>query len=126
MTVGLGNILICIRSNPRSLLFFVIRDHIGTTPLSNLRNTLLQDLTKIWASLSKPPGLENSRIEDYFDFAFAALPHKILQPEKFASEVGKLGTGFRIGHRANKKHGLHTDQELEGGVFLPEYHRRIP
>lgn len=114
------------RSNPRSLLFFVIRDHLGTTPLSNLRNTLLQDLTKIWSSLSKPQGLEHSKIEDYFDFGFAALPHKILQPEKFELEVARLGTRFRAAHRASSTHGLHTDVELEGGVFLPEYHRRIP
>jgi hypothetical protein len=114
------------RSNPRSLLFFVIRDHLGTTPLSNLRNTLLQDLTKIWSTLSKPQGLENSRIEDYFDFAFAALPHKVLQPEKFVTAVQQLGTRFRAGHRAARQHGLHEDSELEGGIFLPEYHRRIP
>ncbi|KAG0647801.1 sey1 [Hyphodiscus hymeniophilus] len=112
-------------SNPRSLLFFVIRDHIGTTPLANLRNTLIQDLTNIWTSLSKPPGLEKSRIEDYFDFSFAALPHKLLQPGPFLTEVGKLGTRFRVGHRASKDHAQ-LDQELEGGVFLPEYHRRIP
>lgn len=114
------------RSNPRSLLFFVIRDHIGTTPLSNLRNTLLTDLANIWSSLSKPAGLEKSRIEDYFDFAFAALPHKILQPDKFIVEIGKLGERFRAGHRAVTQYGLHTDHELNGGVFLPEYHRRIP
>ena len=82
-------------------------------------------MTNIWTSLSKPPGLEKSRIEDYFDFAFAALPHKILQPGPFLTEVGKLGTRFRVGHRASKGHGQ-LDQELEGGVFLPEYHRRIP
>ncbi|KAI1745677.1 RHD3/Sey1 [Xylaria scruposa] len=110
------------QSTPRSLLFFVIRDHIGNTPLANLRNTLIQDLTKIWSSLSKPQGLENSRIEDYFDFAFAALPHKILQPEKFVDEVKNLGKRFVTGNR-NAKHG---ERELEGGVFLPEYHRRIP
>jgi len=81
-------------------------------------------LTNIWTGLSKPAGLEKSRIEDYFDFAFAALPHKILQPEKFITEVEKLGTRFRVGHRAVREHGL--DQELDGGVFLPEYHRRIP
>jgi len=104
----------------------VIRDHIGATPLANLRNTLIADLTNIWASLSKPPGLEKSRIEDYFDFAFSALPHKILQPDKFVTEVQRLGTRFRVGHRAAKQHGLHVDHELEGGVFLPEYHRRIP
>ncbi|KAG9238287.1 RHD3/Sey1 [Amylocarpus encephaloides] len=114
------------QSNPRSLLFFVIRDHIGATPLANLRNTLLADLTNIWTSLSKPKGLEKSRIEDYFDFAFSALPHKILQPEKFVTEVEKLGTRFRRGQRAAKQHGLHTDHELDGGIFLDEYHRRIP
>lgn len=108
------------------MLFFVIRDHIGVTPLSNLRNTLLADLSNIWSSLSKPTGLEKSKIEDYFDFAFAALPHKILQPEKFVQEVGRLGERFRAGHRSGAQHTLHGDSELEGGVFLPEYHRRIP
>ncbi|TRX89404.1 hypothetical protein FHL15_009702 [Xylaria flabelliformis] len=110
------------QSTPRSLLFFVIRDHIGNTPLANLRNTLIQDLTKIWSSISKPQGLENSRIEDYFDFAFAALPHKILQPDKFVDEVKNLGKRFVTGNRSAKV----GERELEGGVFLPEYHRRIP
>ncbi|MCJ1258618.1 Dynamin-like GTPase that mediates homotypic ER fusion [Lignoscripta atroalba] len=114
------------KSNPRSLLFFVIRDHLGTTPLANLRNTLVQDLTRIWSGLSKPPGMEKSKIEDYFDFAFVALPHKILQPERFVSEVEKLGTRFREAHRDPRRDLLRGDQEFEGGIFLPEYHRRIP
>ncbi|KAL7624326.1 Dynamin-like GTPase that mediates homotypic ER fusion [Parahypoxylon ruwenzoriense] len=114
------------QSTPRSLLFFVIRDHIGHTPLANLRNTLIQDLTKIWSSISKPQGLEKSRIEDYFDFAFAALPHKILQPDKFEIEVVNLGKRFVTGSRNSKTQLEHGEQELEGGVFLPEYHRRIP
>ncbi|KAL8364984.1 hypothetical protein RB595_004004 [Gaeumannomyces hyphopodioides] len=107
-------------SAPRSLLFFVIRDHIGNTPLANLRDTLIQDLTKIWSTISKPQALEHAKIEHYFDFAFAALPHKILQPEKFVSEVQRLGSRFVVGHRST------PDQEFAGGVFLPEYHRRIP
>ncbi|ROT43573.1 SEY1 protein [Sodiomyces alkalinus F11] len=110
------------QSNLRSLLFFVIRDHLGVTPLAALRNTLVQDLAKIWSSISKPQGLENSRIEDYFDFAFAALPHKILQADKFTTEVQKLATRFTSGHRT----GNSGDHEFQGGVFLPEYHRRIP
>ncbi|KIM98881.1 hypothetical protein OIDMADRAFT_127328 [Oidiodendron maius Zn] len=114
------------QSNPRSLLFFVIRDHIGTTPLANLRQTLIADLTNIWTGLSKPTGLEKSRIEDYFDFAFAALPHKILQPDRFITEVGKLSTRFRAGNRVSNRRDSNVDQQLEGGVFLPEYHRRIP
>lgn len=114
------------RSNPRSLLFFVIRDHLGTTPLANLRNTLIQDLTRIWSGLSKPAGMEKSKIEDYFDFAFSALPHKILQPERFVSEVNKLGLRFTEGHRDPRRDAFISDQEHEGGIFLPEYHRRIP
>lgn len=104
----------------------MIRDHIGTTPLANLRDTLIQDLSKIWSSISKPQGLEGSRIEDYFDFAFAALPHKILQADKFAAEVENLGARFTNGHPSSAKPGTHGSHELEGGVFLPEYHRRIP
>lgn len=112
------------KNTPRSLLFFVIRDHIGNTPLANLKNTLLQDMSRIWSTLSKPKGLENSKIEDYFDFAFATLPHKILQPEKFVEDVEKLSTRFREGYKDPKTAGL-LDEEAQP-VFLPEYHRRIP
>ncbi|KAG9971016.1 root hair defective 3 GTP-binding protein, partial [Aureobasidium melanogenum] len=111
-------------STPRSLLFFVIRDHIGTTPLSNLRQTLLADLTRIWSTLSKPPGLENSKIEDYFDFAFTALPHKILQPEQFVESVAKLGSRFREGQKSSRTNPF-SDEQAEP-ILLPEYHRRIP
>ncbi|KAI9834461.1 MAG: Dynamin-like GTPase that mediates homotypic ER fusion [Phylliscum demangeonii] len=113
-------------STPRSLLFFVIRDHLGTTPLPNLRNTLIQDLTNIWSSLSKPAGLEKSKIHDYFDLAFVALPHKILQPERFVEEVAKLETRFQDGHRDSKRSAVPGEEHISGGVFLPEYHRRIP
>ncbi|KAL8848310.1 MAG: hypothetical protein Q9221_006664 [Calogaya cf. arnoldii] len=114
------------KHNPRSLLFFVIRDHLGTTPLANLRNTLIQDLSRIWAGLSKPKGMEDSKIEHYFDFAFSTLPHKILQPEKFVSECGKLGIRFREGQRDPRRDPLRNDEESDRGIFLPEYHRRIP
>ena len=109
----------------RSLLFFVIRDHLGHTPLSNLRQTLLQDLERIWSSLSKPPGLEKSKISDYFDFAFVALPHKILQPQKFEEDVARLGSRFREGYMDAKKASMVLDDPTEP-IFLPQYHRRIP
>ena len=123
--LAMSRMLIRNRSTPRSLLFFVIRDHLGTTPLANLRNTLVQDLSRIWSGLNKPPGLEKSKIEDYFDFAFAALPHKILQPDRFVSEVEKLGTRFREGFRDPRRDAFKSDQDSDG-VFLSEYHRRIP
>lgn len=112
------------KSVPKSLLFFVLRDYGGVTPLENLKATLMQDLDRIWHSLSKPPALERSRIEDYFDFAFQTLPHKTLQPEKFVTAVQQLGTRFREGFNDPRTAGL-TD-ENSAPLFRPEYHRRIP
>jgi hypothetical protein len=40
-------------SAPKTLLFFVIRDHIGTTPLSNLEAVLKESLGRIWSEISK-------------------------------------------------------------------------
>ncbi|GAA5836132.1 hypothetical protein JCM3766R1_001973 [Sporobolomyces carnicolor] len=99
-------------SQDKTLLLFVIRDHIGATPLSNLRNTLTADLNRLWDSLSKPPGLESSQISTFFDLEFVTLPHKLLQPEKFEQEVVDLRQRFVKGK--------------DGCVFRDEYHKRIP
>lgn len=112
------------KATSRSLIYFVIRDFLGTTPLQNLRNTLMQDLSKIWTSLSKPQGLENSSIDDYFDFAFTALPHKIYAADKFDQAVKDMSTRFREAQRDPRRDPLRS--EFESGVFLSEYHRRIP
>lgn len=112
------------KTTSRSLIYFVIRDFLGTTPLQNLRNTLMQDMGKIWSGLNKPQGLENSSIDDYFDFAFTALPHKIYAPDKFDSAVSDMATRFKEAQRDPRRDPLRA--EFESGVFLPEYHRRIP
>ncbi|GAA5980721.1 hypothetical protein JCM5350_006364 [Sporobolomyces pararoseus] len=101
-------------SQDKTLLLFVIRDHIGATPLSNLRNTLTADLNRLWDSLSKPPGLETCQISQFFDLDFVTLPHKLLQPEKFEQQVLELSTRFI-------KNGDNKDS-----VFKEEYHKRIP
>ncbi|EWC43412.1 hypothetical protein DRE_07659 [Drechslerella stenobrocha 248] len=111
----------------RSLLFFVIRDHIGHTPLENLKNTLLADLNNIWYSLSKPAGLESSSISDFFDFTFTTLPHKLLQPDQFKAETQKLKLRFREETPLNAKQTANGVLDTANtGIFLPAYHRRIP
>ncbi|KAK2464311.1 hypothetical protein APHAL10511_003768 [Amanita phalloides] len=97
----------------RTLLLFVIRDHLGVTPLNNLQETLTADLERIWYSLSKPPELKECRLSDFFDLAFTALPHKILTPDKFESEVAKLRTRF-------------VNKDQKGFYFKPMYHKRVP
>jgi hypothetical protein len=91
----------------------VIRDHVGSTPLSNLTATLTQDMERIWASLSKPPQLADVTLQQYFDLSFAALPHKVLMPEKFEESVLELRKRF-------------TDRSRADYVFQPAYHKRIP
>ncbi|OSD06948.1 root hair defective 3 GTP-binding protein [Trametes coccinea BRFM310] len=99
--------------NQRTLLLFVIRDHIGTTPLANLQATLAADMQKIWESLSKPPELKDKQLSDYFDMSFAALPHKILAADKFESDAKELSRRF-------------YDKSRPDYVFSPQYHKRIP
>ncbi|SCZ98589.1 BZ3500_MvSof-1268-A1-R1_Chr3-1g05483 [Microbotryum saponariae] len=100
-------------SQDKTLLLFVIRDHIGATPLENLRNTLTADLNRLWDGLSKPEGLESSQITHFFDLAFVTLPHKLLQPEVFEAEVKNLRKRF-------------VDPSHPDYVFHPKYHKRIP
>ncbi|KAJ7187746.1 RHD3/Sey1 [Mycena filopes] len=100
-------------TNGRTLLLFVIRDHIGQTPMANLQATLTADLNRIWESLSKPTELQDRQLSDYFDLAFTALPHKVLAADKFESEVVNLRTRF-------------VNKEAPDFLFKPAYHKRIP
>ena len=100
-------------SQDRTLLLFVIRDHIGATPLANLQTTLTADITKIWDSLSKPQDLQDRQLSDYFDLAFTTLSHKILAPDKFQTEVQELRKRF-------------VDKARNDFVFKTAYHKRVP
>jgi hypothetical protein len=103
----------CCSANKRTLLLFVIRDHIGTTPLSNLQTTLTAGLQSIWDTIPKPPEMHDRRLIDYFDLSFTALPHKIFAAEKFESDVRTL-------------RGRFTDNSRDDFVFKPAYDKGIP
>ena len=95
----------------------------------NLSNTLKADLNRIWSSLAKPPGLENSNIEDFFDLGFTALPHKILMPDQFTQQTQDLRKRFRscaVLETGGDTTPPHLELGSNEGIFLPAYHRRIP
>jgi len=100
-------------SGGRTLLLFVIRDHIGVTPLANLQSTLTADLLRIWDGLSKPSELKERQLSDYFDLEFTTLPHKILAPEQFEVQIQSLRKRF-------------VQKESSDYLFKPAYHKRIP
>lgn len=95
------------------LLLFVIRDHLGVTPLLLLSATVTQDLLRIWDSLNKPPEVASLAFSDFFDLAFHTLSHKVLQHDKFMHDVRMLGNRF-------------VDASDEGFLFKPHYHHDIP
>ncbi|EJT97474.1 root hair defective 3 GTP-binding protein [Dacryopinax primogenitus] len=99
------------KTDQKTLLLFVIRDHVGATPLTNLSATLTADIERIWASVSKPEGLESRLLTDYFDLEYVGLAHKILMPDKFEADVKSLRTRFTFGPT---------------GFFKERYRRRIP
>ncbi|KAJ3118968.1 Dynamin-like GTPase that mediates homotypic ER fusion [Phlyctochytrium bullatum] len=99
--------------SPKTCLHFVIRDFTDQTPLNKLAGTILGYLNKIWAGLSKPAGKEDCKIEDFFDFAFVGLPHKIFARDSFESGVSKLRSKF-------------IDKTNPDYIFKPNYHKHIP
>jgi len=101
------------RTHQKTLLLFVIRDHLGTTPMENLVTTLTSDMERIWDTISKPTELRDRQLRDYFDLSFTTLSHKLLRPDVFEADINRL-------------RGRFTDKAREDYVFKPAYHKRIP
>ncbi|KAH3687950.1 hypothetical protein WICPIJ_001065 [Wickerhamomyces pijperi] len=94
-TVFEVNLSLFGNSKHKVLLLFVIRDHIGVTPLANLSLTLTQDLTTMWESIAKPKTVAGDvALSDYFDLQFVTLSHKVLQPAEFLQDIKNLGDKF--------------------------------
>jgi len=82
-------------SGPKRHILFLIRDHVPKeTPLDKLKGVILKDMVGIWDGLIKPPEHAKSKVEDFFDFSFTALPHKVLAEEEFYKEINVLRDRF--------------------------------
>lgn len=81
-------------SKGRTILLFVVRDYVGDTPKENLSKVLLDDMTRIWQSIKRQAERAQADFSDYFELCFRFLPHKVLQPEKFAEALAELRADF--------------------------------
>lgn len=100
-------------SGHKVLLLFVIRDHVGITPLTSLRESLVTELEKVWSELNKPVECENSSLYDFFDLEFVGLGHKLLQADQFQEGVKRLGDSFAL-------------KNSNPYYFKPQYHHNLP
>lgn len=110
MEVNLG--LFGEQKRQKTLLYFVIRDHVSSATLESLAKTLRTDMEGIWQGLNKPETLKDAQLRDFFDLKFVSLPHKLLQPAEFETEARGLQGEFR--------------STKEGGVLAPVYKRQVP
>ncbi|CAI5757497.1 unnamed protein product [Candida verbasci] len=98
------------KNDHKVLLLFVIRDHIGVTPIESLAQTLKADLVNMWNNLAKPNELAHLQFDDFFDINFHALNHKVLQPKEFEQGINNLGDRLIVNNE----------------LFRLEYHHNIP
>jgi len=97
----------------KKLLFFVLRDHDGETPLEKLAARATDDVAKVWAMIDKPPQYQTSTIFDFFDLEFVSLPHYKFQKEKWLSDVKELRLRFE-------------NPESDKYILKPHYKGDIP
>jgi len=106
-------------SSARTVLLFVIRDHIEEdTPLVQLSTKLENEVTKIWGEIRKPPSLTNAALNDLFILKFVALPHMKLQRAAFNEGVGALRDRF-INPATQAEGGYLFDSKDHGRKSVP-------
>ena len=90
----------------KTCLFFVIRDFLGKTSAQSLASSIVKDLERLWSSLAKPKGFEDSKLGDFFDVEFDALPHKFLKEQEFEEGIERLAKRFFAADHATFLFGM--------------------
>ena len=72
-------------------LLFVLRDFDDRgNNFERIRQIIDADISNIWNEIYKPEEYRNSKPNDFFDFEFCMLPHKIFEEEKFYQKCKEL------------------------------------
>ena len=76
---------------------FVLRDFDDRgLNFDRIMQQIKMDIANIWAKIYKPDKFKDKLAEDFFDFEFAMLPHKVYQEQEFDKKVDELKTRFAI------------------------------
>jgi archaellum component FlaC len=92
---------------PKKKVLFVLRDFDSRSNNGDkIKQRITSDISEICKKIHKPEALINTVAENFFDFEFALLPHKIYEPQKFNEQVKELRKRF--------------DRSAENSLFLPD------
>ncbi|RKP05197.1 root hair defective 3 GTP-binding protein-domain-containing protein [Thamnocephalis sphaerospora] len=74
----------------KTMILFAVRNCSDETSKESLTSTLDKRIKSAWKKVKKPNGLENSAVDDIFDYDVITLPSKIASPNEFDTAVDKL------------------------------------
>jgi len=76
-------------------LMFVLRDFDDRgNNFERIMQTIKTDISNIWAKLYKPKACKDKAVEDFFDFEYSMLLHKVYQKDQFNQKVADLKKRF--------------------------------
>ena len=76
-------------------LLFVLRDFDDRgNNFEKYKNIIDTDVNTIWNEIYKPEQYKGSRAQDFFDFEYIMLPHKVFQEEQFVQKCKDLRARF--------------------------------
>jgi protein SEY1 len=76
-------------------LMFVLRDFDDRgNNFERIMQTIKTDISNIWAKIYKPDNFKDKPVEDFFDFEYSMLPHKVYQEDLFNEKVADLKKRF--------------------------------
>jgi hypothetical protein len=77
---------------------FILRDFDDRgNNFERIKGILEKDLATIWSEIYKPEKFANSTPQQFFEFEYSMLPHKIYQEDAFISKTSELKTRFEVG-----------------------------
>ena len=78
-------------------LLFVLRDFDDRgNNFERIRAIIDTDINNIWKEIYKPEEYKDSKPQEFFDFDFFMLPHKIYEEQKFYEKCEELKERFSI------------------------------
>ena len=78
-------------------LLFVLRDYDSRIEQATIKKMLDTDIKNIWSEIYKPEKYAESKPEDFFQFDFCMMPHKMFQPDAFTEKCADLRKRFEVG-----------------------------
>lgn len=78
-------------------MLFVLRDFDDRGNNGERIKAILEgDIKKIWDEIFKPDKYKDAKPEQFFQFEFAMMPHKIFEEDKFFEKAKQLRDRFEV------------------------------